>query len=364
EGIMNTTHLTISHLWKSFGKTQVLRDISLEIPKGCFMTFLGPSGCGKTTLLRTIAGFYKADSGDISIGEKVINDVPSHQRNAIMVFQDYALFPHMTVLQNVTYGLRIKGLPAAEIRDRAERTMEYLGIRGLEQRSPSQISGGQQQRVALARALVMEPEVLLLDEPLSNLDAKLRMNIRAELRQLQQRFGITTIYVTHDQSEALALSDQIAVMSGGQVIQVGAPLEIYYRPMTEFVADFIGTANIIRGRMRERTSEGILVECGGHDILVSDAADPPPIGSDVSLCCRPETVGIDRDGQTGLRNQLRGTIEAHIFEGSHVRYWVRVGERTMVVDDADASERGIFSGEVVLALHPKKLHLLSTEQVR
>lgn len=358
---MNKPHLTIRHLSKSFGKTEVLHDISLEIAKGSFMTFLGPSGCGKTTMLRTIAGFYKPDSGDITIGERVINDVPSHQRNAIMVFQDYALFPHMTVQENVSYGLRIRGLDSHEIQDRVKRTMEYLGILGLEKRSPSQISGGQQQRVALARALVMEPEVLLLDEPLSNLDAKLRMNIRSELRQLQQRFGITTVYVTHDQSEALALSDEIAVMSGGRVIQVGSPLDIYFRPATEFVADFIGTANIIRGRVREASAEGVTIEADGNDVIVNRVASPPPVDSMVALCCRPETVTIGPDSAQRAKNLLHGRIESHIFEGSHVRYWVRVGERTMVVDDRDSSERGILEGEVQLSLHPGKLHLLTAE---
>lgn len=358
---MNKPHLTISHLCKSFGKTQVLHDISLAIPKGCFMTFLGPSGCGKTTLLRTIAGFYHADSGDMTIGDRIINEVPSHQRNAIMVFQDYALFPHMTVLQNVGYGLRIQGRAPEEIKERVERTMEYLGIRGLEQRNPAQISGGQQQRVALARALVMEPEVLLLDEPLSNLDAKLRMNIRAELRQLQQRFGITTIYVTHDQSEALALSDQIAVMSGGKVIQIGSPFEVYYRPATEFVADFIGTANIIRGRVRAVSPARVTVESEGTDIFVDNVASPPPVDSAVSLCCRPETVTITPDSTEKTSNLLHGRIDSHIFEGSHVRYWVRVGDRTMVVDDSDSSEHGILEGAVQLALHPRKLHLLAAE---
>ncbi len=359
---MEGAHLTISNLWKSFGTTEVLKDISLQVPKGAFMTFLGPSGCGKTTLLRTIAGFYKADAGDITIGNRIINDVPSHQRNAIMVFQDYALFPHMTVAENIAYGLRIRNAPRSEIEQRRRRTMDYLGILGLEDRNPAQISGGQQQRVALARALVMEPEVLLLDEPLSNLDAKLRMNIRAELRQLQQRFGITTIYVTHDQSEALALSDQIAVMSAGRVIQIGSPLEIYYRPETEFVADFIGTANIIRGEVIRADSSEMTVLSDGTELLVRDVTSPPQPGAMVSLCSRPEAVEIEVDIPSEKSNCLRGEIENSIFEGSHVRYWIRVGERAMVVDDTRSGERGILRGSVYLFLPPKKLHLLSGER--
>lgn len=359
---MENAHLSIRNLRKSFGADEVLKGISLEVRKGSLMTFLGPSGCGKTTLLRTIAGFYKVDAGEIRIGDRLINDVPSHQRNAIMVFQDYALFPHMTVAENIDYGLRIRNTPREQIEQRRRRTMDYLGIRDLEQRSPAQISGGQQQRVALARALVMEPEVLLLDEPLSNLDAKLRMNIRAELRQLQQRIGITTIYVTHDQSEALALSDQIAVMNAGRVIQVGSPLDIYYRPATEFVADFIGTANIIRGEVVRTDGNEIVVRSGGTDFLVQEVAEPPEQGRPVSLCSRPEAVEIEAVSTSEKINRLNGRIENSIFEGSHVRYWIRVGERTMVVDDASSADRGILQGAVSLFLHPRKLHLLAGER--
>ncbi len=215
---MPDAHIRIVDVSKRFGAVEALKNVSLDIPRGSFTTFLGPSGCGKTTMLRTIAGFYKLKEGEIYFGDRLINDVPSHQRNAIMVFQDYALFPHMSIGENISYGLKIRKTPAEEIRKRVARTAEYLGIRGLEDRHPGEISGGQQQRVALARALIMEPEVLLLDEPLSNLDAKLRMSIRAELRQIQKNLDITTIYVTHDQAEALSLSDQIAVMSPGRSI--------------------------------------------------------------------------------------------------------------------------------------------------
>jgi len=362
---MSEPHVTISHVTKRFGSVDVLRDISLEIPKGSFTTMLGPSGCGKTTMLRTIAGFYEVDSGEIRIGARLINNVPSHLRNAIMVFQDYALFPHMTVLENITYGLRLKNMTPAEIRKRVERTVSYLGIAGLEQRNPSQISGGQQQRVALARALVMEPEVLLLDEPLSNLDSKLRMNIRAELRQLQQAFGITTIYVTHDQSEALALSDQIAVINQGRVVQVGSPWDIYYRPDTAFVADFIGTANIIDGRVSETPSGRVVIDASGVRINAQvDARDSPTpaVGSAISLCARPETISIETVMPSGRENVLSGEVSSSIFEGSHIRYWVKVGNKTLVVDEGDTSATGIHTGRVYLKLHPSKLHVLHAEQ--
>jgi len=361
---MNEPHVIISHVTKRFGSVEVLKDISLEIPKGCFMTFLGPSGCGKTTMLRTIAGFYEVDSGEIRIGKRIINNVPSHLRNAIMVFQDYALFPHMTVEENITYGLRLKNMPHAEIQERVDRTSAYLGLSGLEHRNPSQISGGQQQRVALARALVMEPEVLLLDEPLSNLDAKLRMNIRAELRQLQQTFGITTIYVTHDQSEALALSDQIAVIDQGRVVQVGSPWEIYYRPNTSFVADFIGTANIIEGRVVETARGRVTVDCSDAQINATyeESSGPAPAqGARIALCARPETITVESEKPADVVNVLVGEVRSSIFEGSHIRYWITVGERTLVVDEGDTSQKGIHTGKVYLRLHPLKLHILRDE---
>jgi ABC-type Fe3+/spermidine/putrescine transport system ATPase subunit len=360
---MSEPHVVISHVTKRFGSVEVLKDISLEIPKGAFMTFLGPSGCGKTTMLRTIAGFYEVDSGEIRIGNRLINNVPSHLRNAIMVFQDYALFPHMTVQENITYGLRLKNMPQAEIRRRLERTASYLGISGLEQRNPSQISGGQQQRVALARALVMEPEVLLLDEPLSNLDAKLRMSIRAELRQLQRNIGITTIYVTHDQSEALALSDSIAVIDQGRVVQVGSPGEIYHRPSTAFVADFIGTANIIAGRVVGVSHGQVTVESGTARLLVDCGEDClPSLAAPISLCVRPETIHVDSAMPPLGENVLAGEIANAIFEGSHIRYWVRVGEQTVIVDEGDTSQKAMRSGMVYLTLHPKKMHILRGEQ--
>ncbi len=361
---MSAAHLTISHVSKRFGPVEVLKDICLEIPKGCLMTLLGPSGCGKTTMLRTIAGFYAADRGEIRIGDRVINDVPSHQRNAIMVFQDYALFPHMTVGENIGYGLRLKKLPADEIRRRLDRTSAYLGIGGLEKRAPGQISGGQQQRVALARALVMEPEVLLLDEPLSNLDAKLRMNIRAELRQLQQNLGITTIYVTHDQSEALALSDFITVMNDGRVVQVGSPRDIYYRPRTAFVADFVGTANMIPGSVSAIAGRNLTVQAGGAVLRVENdelAGASVRVGGPVTLCCRPEAIEILSAPPAIDDNLLVGEIVNSIFEGSHARYWIRVDERTMVADDPGVMEKGMLRGTIYLRLDPRRLHALVEE---
>ena len=238
-------HLELAHVTKRFGDAVAVDDVSFTVPRGAFATLLGPSGCGKTTTLRTIAGFYDPDAGDIRLAGKRINDLPAHRRGTAMVFQDYALFPHMTVRDNVAYGLRLARRSGDEVQRRVTETLTFVGLKGMEQRLPSQLLGGQQQRVAVARALVIEPQVLLLDEPLSNLDAKLREQLRSELRTLQQRLGMTFVYVTHDQGEALSLSDWIAVMKDGHVEQAGSPWEIYYRPRTAFLADFVGAVNLV-----------------------------------------------------------------------------------------------------------------------
>ena len=294
---MNDKHLVIKNLYKNFGKTEVLHDINLEIEKGLFTTFLGPSGCGKTTLLRIIAGFYDVEKGAIYIGGNIINDIPTHLRNTTMVFQDYALFPHMSIRDNICYGLKIKKMENKLIESRLEKTVSYLDIESLLDRFPSQLSGGQQQRVALARALVMEPEVLLLDEPLSNLDAKLRMTIRAELRQLQKKLGITTIYVTHDQGEALALSDKIVVINNGKIHQYGTSQDIYFSPSDEFTAKFIGTTNIL---------DGIVSVEGGTSIFKKDdylieISNKYKSGLG-KLCIRPEMIEITDNYGSGKKH--------------------------------------------------------------
>ena len=358
-------HIAIHHLTKRFGPVVAVRDVSLEIPRGSFTTLLGPSGCGKTTILRTLAGFYEVDAGDILIGGRRVNDVPSHRRNAAMVFQDYALFPHMTVLENVGYGLRLAGLRGEPLRQRVEGRLRDLGLSGLEDRMPGMLSGGQQQRVALARALIMEPEVLLLDEPLSNLDAKLRVTIRAELREIQKRVGITTVYVTHDQEEALAISDRIAVMRQGEVVQHGTPWDVYYRPTSPFVADFVGTANFLRGRIREVHADRFTVEWGGTSILVKGSGEAFSPGAAAILNIRPEAIemsSVAPDPQT--LNVLEGDVRTCTFVGQWVRYWIdvrSVGDAPrpeFVVDVPDPREHGILDGHVFLRLDPAKLHHL------
>ena len=365
---MENVHVVISNISKTFGKSKVLDNISLEIPRGSFTTLLGPSGCGKTTLLRTLAGFYNVERGDIFIDDQRVNDVPSHLRNAIMVFQDYALFPHMNIRENITYGLRIRKMPQEEIGKRLEKTIGYLDIGNLLERTPGQISGGQQQRVALARALVMEPEVLLLDEPLSNLDAKLRISIRAELRQLQQRLKITTIYVTHDQAEALAMSDMIAVMKDGHVMQVGSPSEVYYHPNNTFVASFIGTVNFIKGVVHSVQDDLVEIELknGGASIVVrekpqgADAGNAPRIGDSVTLAIRPESIKLlDKAAADGdKRNLFNGKLVRSIFEGSSIRYWIDAFGAEILADVFDPGENILREGLVQFKIDPDRVHII------
>ncbi|MBI3962869.1 MAG: ABC transporter ATP-binding protein [Deinococcus sp.] len=339
---------------KSFGRAKAVEKVSLEVPQGSFTTLLGPSGCGKTTTLRLIAGFFEPDVGEIYIGDRLVNQVPSHVRGATMVFQDYALFPHMTVWENVTYGLRLRRLPNPAQRQRAGRVLELVGLTGLEDRLPARLSGGQQQRVALARALVMEPQVLLLDEPLSNLDAKLRLAIRTELRAIQRQLGITAIYVTHDQEEARALSDYLAVMEHGQVAQWGTPWEVYYHPQTAFVADFVGLTNLLSAELIARP-EGWMARIGQQEISVPSGTAPGPI----TLNIRPEAFTLSR---TPIPGGLGGTVKTYSFLGRLVRYWLDVAGQEVVVDVPDQGEGQVMQGTVYLSVAPERIQVISQPQ--
>src|ERR1700687_2248537 len=281
--------VTIQGVVKRFGAVTAVDAVDLTAADGELFTLLGPSGCGKTTLLRLLAGFYQPDGGTIRFGDRVVNGLAPYERRIGMVFQNYALWPHMTVAENIGYGLRLRRLPREEVAQRLQEGLRKVNLTGFEARYPGQLSGGQQQRVALARALVLNPDILLLDEPLSNLDAKIRVQVRAEIRKLQQELGITTIYVTHDQEEALSLSDRVAVMKDGRVLQVGAPKELYERPRTRFVADFVGTNNLVPGRVSER-ARGEL----GVDTAIGRLRAVPsgPIGDRCVLAIRPENVAI------------------------------------------------------------------------
>ena len=300
---------------KRFGAVSVVDGANLDVADGELFTLLGPSGCGKTTLLRLIAGFYRPDAGEIHFGERRVDGLPPHARNIGMVFQNYALWPHMTVRANVTYGLRLRGLPAVEIAERLERGLGQVNLQGLEARYPGQLSGGQQQRVALARALVLNPDILLLDEPLSNLDAKIRVQVRSEIRLLQQALRITTVYVTHDQEEALSLSDRVAVMRDGRIQQVAVPKTLYERPANRFVADFVGTNNFIPGVCRERDDGRSVVETS-LGLLRGRPGDGVLVGARCVLAVRPENLALGDSGD----NVLAGRVAVASYLGSTLRY--------------------------------------------
>jgi ABC-type Fe3+/spermidine/putrescine transport system ATPase subunit len=354
---MPDAHVRLVHLTKRFagGQAAAVDDVSLDIPRGSFTTLLGPSGCGKTTTLRMVAGFYEPDAGDIYLGDRRITSLPVHRRKTAMVFQDYALFPHMDVADNVGYGLRLAHVDGSAIRKRVGETLEFLGLAGLEKRYPGQLSGGQQQRVALARALVMSPEVLLLDEPLSNLDAKLRVSIRTELISIQRQLGVTTIYVTHDQDEALAMSDWVAVMNRGRVIQWGTPWEVYYAPRTPFMADFLGSVNLVRVPVVERGAERTVVRLGEHTLPLPGRVE----GEEALLSIRPETlrlVSADCRAPDGL--SLPGSVVRRTFLGHLMRYTVQVGQQEWLIDQPDPGGASLAEGAVCVLVNPRRVHLV------
>ena len=344
-------HVRLEKVSKRLGATLAVDHVSLDVPEGAFVTLLGPSGCGKTTTLRMIAGFYHPDDGEIFVRDIPVTTVPAHRRNTAMVFQEYALFPHMTVRENIGYGLRMRGVGATDARRRIGAAVELVGLSGQEDKFPMQLSGGQQQRVALARALVVEPEVLLLDEPLSNLDAKLRVRVRTEIRSLQQALGKTTIYVTHDQEEALSISDRIAVMNHGRIVQVGAPREIYYAPADRFVADFVGLANFAPVEVLAPGQ----VRLGNVTLAVSGAVT---IGR-ATLVVRPETISLSAQAaRDDGRPVVRGRVKTSAFLGGLARYWVDALGMEWIVDQPAPGER-MFAGDVFLVLSPDRMHVLA-----
>lgn len=322
------TSIRIVDLEKRFGDLKALSEVNLEIEKGEFFTLLGPSGCGKTTLLRTIAGFYRQDLGEVWLGEERVDEVPAHKRDTGMVFQNYAVFPHMTVFENVAYGLRVRKLSKADIETRVAAALATVHLEGYEKRTPDQLSGGQQQRVGLARAMAVQPRVLLFDEPLSNLDAKLRVEMRDEIRAVQKKLGITAVYVTHDQEEALVVSDRIAVISNGKIQQVGPPWDVYKNPANLFVASFVGKINLldaelespgteVRGRVAGGATGGI--EEGLRTARVGDlrfALSLPQgySGSSVKLAFRPEDA-VESPSSADL-NIITGQVVESSFLGA------------------------------------------------
>ena len=330
-----------------------VRDTSLVIEPGSFVTLLGPSGCGKTTTLRMIAGFESPDEGEIYLGDEPINELTPNKRDTAMVFQSYALLPHYNVFDNVAYGLKLRKVPKEEIRERVMNILDLVELTGMEARMTNQLSGGQQQRVALARALVIEPSVLLFDEPLSNLDAKLRVSMCTEIRRIQQRVGITAIYVTHDQSEAMALSDQIIVMNKGVVAQMGTPQEIYYHPVDEFVADFIGEANFLKGTMVVREGEKVTLSIDGNPLVVDGRPDMQT-GSQYTVVLRPEAASLADQG--GMPCE----VVLSCFMGSYQNYHVKVGDTLVKLEEHNPKNKRIYQvGEFCsLVFDPASVHVL------
>jgi len=334
--------IQIVDMEKHFGEVQALSGVNLEIEKGEFFTLLGPSGCGKTTLLRTIAGFYHQDKGDIYIDGELINNVPAYQRNTGMVFQNYAVFPHMTVFDNVAYGLRVRKLSKEEISRKVSAALKSVHLEGYERRTPDKLSGGQQQRVGLARAMVIQPRVLLFDEPLSNLDAKLRIEMREEIRAVQKSLGITSIYVTHDQEEALVISDRIAVMQQGVIQQIGKPWEIYRNPQNTFVAYFVGKINMLTMRLDEGAEQGLRrATLGNLSFLV------PSEGTEgmheVIAAFRPED--LIEAAKEGSQNEITGILKTVSFMGSLARFELNVEGQEITIDrhrprEADMPQKG------------------------
>jgi putative spermidine/putrescine transport system ATP-binding protein len=354
---MADTFLSIKQVRKAFGPTTVVQDFNLDVERGEFISFLGPSGCGKTTVLRMVAGFEEPTAGSIVVGGKDITQLKPNQRNIGMVFQAYALFPNLTVAQNIGFGLRVAGMPKAEVDARVAEMLAIIKLPEFGDRYPYQLSGGQQQRVALARALAPKPKLLLLDEPLSALDAKVRVSLREEIRSIQKSLGITTVFVTHDQEEALSISDRIVVMYGGKVEQVGTPFEIYNRPTTKFVANFVGTLNVLEGTVTDASTGKVRV--GDSDVILKQSLNGSKSGDMLSLALRPEAISLGK--QPGRDASLGGEISEVSFLGSVIRVKVGLGKHAVSLDTfnnpatpppsvGDRTEIS-FSSEDLLVLH-------------
>lgn len=317
--------LHLRDVTKLFGSVYAVDHVSLDVNEGELFFLLGPSGCGKSTFLRTIAGFYQPDTGDLHFGDKLMNDVPPHKRNIGMVFQNYALWPHMTVYQNVEYGLNVRKIPAEDKKNKVKKVLEIVRMSEYAERNPNQLSGGQQQRIALARALVIEPDILLLDEPLSNLDAKLRLDMRQEIKRIHSEAGITSVYVTHDQKEALSLADRVAVMRDGKIVQIGTPREIYNLPVDAFVADFIGETNFLQGKLRGVDAREFAVETPIGEVRSNVIEREFTVGDSVLCCIRPESVTISDDPLDNIPNQFESVIQSVTYLGDVEEYWLNIG---------------------------------------
>ena len=328
----------------AYGKFIAVHEFSLSIEKGSFVTLLGPSGCGKTTLLRSIAGLVDITRGQISIGGRRIDDVPIYKRNIGLVFQNYALFPHKSIFDNVAFGLKYRNVQKAEIATRVARALEMVRLPGSEKKLPSQLSGGQQQRIALARAIVFEPEVLLLDEPLSALDANMREEMRVEIKKIQKQTGITAIFVTHDQEEALSMSDRIVVMSAGRAEQIGTPQDVYDRPATTFVADFLGKANILAGTVKATSPSGAFITLGDGQQVEVHTDRPLVAGDAVSVVVRPQMLLTP---PVAGANTLRGKVVSTSYLGGRIIYEIDVGTGAVIRANLSISGAIMREGDMI-----------------
>ncbi len=355
----------LKNITKRFGKTIAVNNVSFEVKHKEFFTLLGPSGCGKTTTLRIIAGLLEPDSGEVYFDNRLMNKVPPEKRNVTMVFQNFALFPHMNVYDNIAFGLKMRGWSKADIDKRVKEVIRMLHLEGLEHKYPHQLSGGQQQRVGLARALAPQPDVILFDEPLSNLDANLREQIRFELRDLVKRVGITAIYVTHDQAEALVVSDRIAIMRAGKIVQIGTPVEVYEKPNSVFVANFLGIASLVPGKVVEQDENGYYVLETREGFVIKAKYSYVKPGEQGLVVIRPEHIIIHKIKEAGApsrENVLEGSVEKMTFLGSTIDLRVRIGEsivRTFIkTGEIDVGEKE----KVLVEYLPHKLVIIPPEK--
>ena len=351
--------IIIKHALKKYGDNVIIPDLSLDIREGEFFTLLGPSGCGKTTLLRMIAGFNSIEGGDFFFGEKRINDLDPAKRNIGMVFQNYAIFPHYTVRKNVEFGLKNKKFPKAKIKTQSEKFMKLMQIDQYADRMPERLSGGQQQRVALARALCIEPDVLLMDEPLSNLDAKLRVEMRTVIKNIQHNVGITTVYVTHDQEEAMAVSDRIAVMNAGVIQHVGTPKSIYQRPANLFVATFIGRSNVIKGKLVVDGGKTYLETLSGYRAEIHTVRPEQQKNQDITMSVRPEEFLLDRDSTEGIS----AIVDDCVFLGLNTHYFVHLssGEEVEIIQESSIDSIIEPGSEIKQKINTDKVNLFTAD---
>ena len=355
-----SVNISIRHALKKYGNSVIIPDLNVEIKQGEFFTLLGPSGCGKTTLLRMIAGFNSIEGGDFYFNDTRINDLDPAKRNIGMVFQNYAIFPHLTVRKNVEFGLKNKKLPKDKIKEQAEKFMKLMHVDEYAERLPERLSGGQQQRVALARALCIEPDVLLFDEPLSNLDAKLRVEMRTVIKNIQHSVGITTVYVTHDQEEAMAVSDRIAVMNAGVIQHVGTPKNIYQRPANLFVSTFIGRSNIINGKLAVEDGKTMLVAPSGYKAEMTNVLDQYKKDQDVIMSVRPEEFLLNRDADA---EGILATVDDCVFLGLMTHYFVHLesGEEVEIIQESSIDSIIEPGTKIRLTLNTEKVNIFTAD---